>query len=405
MSKPLAVVGVAASAGGVEVLRSFVSALPGDLPATVLVVLHISPSGPSVLPRILTRAGELPARHAVDGEPLEAGVILVAPPDHHLVAEDGHVRVTRGPREGGHRPSADTLLRSLAIGFGPRAAGVVLSGMMDDGAAGLLALRVAGGLALVQSPESSPFPGMPLAAIEVADPQIVAEPRELARYLSSWVDNLPRRGDAAVTGAVVGDGTSPESADPPPVRGGSGEPGPGPPAAPGGRAGPEPDPAVTTPWLPGRTVGDESAFPPAVQETVVAFTCPDCGGTLWLRDEFGAERFRCRVGHSHSAASLLVGKQHALESALWAAIVALEERLEVLDRMRSRAGRQRLVLTRARYESEAEATRSNAGVLRAMIDTLSQAPVEDEAHHDEERADPGAGTSARTGEAGGHPAA
>ncbi|HET9091438.1 MAG TPA: chemotaxis protein CheB, partial [Acidimicrobiales bacterium] len=371
--------------------------------------------GPSVLPRILERAGELPARHAVDGEPLEAGVILVAPPDHHLLVEDGHVRVTRGPREGGHRPSADTLLRSLASGFGPRAAGVVLSGMMDDGAAGLLALRVAGGLALVQSPESSAFPGMPLAAIELADPQIVAEPRELARQLRSWIGGLSGREGAEMTGTSGSDGNDPGPAALAALRGGTADAAPAdPPAVRGGSGGdpdpvgpdPENDPALTAPSSPGETRGgDSSSFPPAQQESVVSLTCPDCGGTLWLREEFGAERFSCRVGHSFSAASLFLGKQDALEAAVWAAIVALEERLELLERMRSRAGRQRLALTRARYEREAEATRAKAAVLRAMIESLSQVPIEDEAHHDEERADPGAGTGVRTGEAGGHPAA
>lgn len=134
----------------VEALREFTSALPTNFPGAVLVVLHIPPTGPSLLPAILSLASKLPARHARDGERLTAGVILVAPPDRHMAVDGMTVRVLAGPRENGHRPAADVLLRSVAEHFCQRAAGVVLSGTMDDGAAGLRAVRVAGGFCLVQ---------------------------------------------------------------------------------------------------------------------------------------------------------------------------------------------------------------------------------------------------------------
>ena len=190
-SAPRAVVAAVASAGGVEALTSFVGLLPADFPAAVLVVLHIPPQGPSVLPRILTRAGLLPARHPADGEPLARGVIMVAPPDRHLVVEDRHVRLLTRAKENGHRPSADVLLRSVAQVFGPRAAGVVLSGTMDDGAAGLRAVTAVSGLALVQDPKEAAFPGMPLAAIAEASPHFVGSVAGLAGRLCEWVAGLP----------------------------------------------------------------------------------------------------------------------------------------------------------------------------------------------------------------------
>ena len=196
-------VAVVASAGGVEALTSFVSMLPADFPAAVLVVLHIPPEGPSVLPRILARAGKLPARHPEDGEPLARGVIMVAPPNRHLAVADRHIRLLSCARENGHRPSADVLLRSAAAVFGDRAAGVVLSGTMDDGAAGLRAVAAVGGLTLVQDPEEAPFPGMPLAAIAEASPQFVGPVSALAGQVCAWLapaagqsrrDRVPGRG-------------------------------------------------------------------------------------------------------------------------------------------------------------------------------------------------------------------
>jgi two-component system chemotaxis response regulator CheB len=139
--KRQSIVVIGASAGGVEALRTVVSGLESDLPAAVFVVLHLAPGGTSVLPSILQRAGNLPATHPTDGEAIENGRIYVAPPDHHLLIDEGTVRIVRGPRENGHRPAIDTLFRSAARSHGPRTVGVVLSGVLDDGAAGLATVR------------------------------------------------------------------------------------------------------------------------------------------------------------------------------------------------------------------------------------------------------------------------
>ena len=172
------------------------STLPEDFPAAVLVVLHISPTGPTVLPQILARAGPLPARHPADGELLTGGVILVASPDRHLAVSGAQARILASPQDRGHRPSADLLLRSAAVAFGPACCGVVLSGTMDDGAAGLAEVRRAGGLALVQDPADALFPGMPRAAIEQADPQHVAPVSALAGAVGAWL--AERGGETAL---------------------------------------------------------------------------------------------------------------------------------------------------------------------------------------------------------------
>lgn len=297
VSPPLA--GVVASAGGVEPLRALVSTLPKDFGAVLLVVVHVSPDEPSVLPHILGRAGRLPSRHAEDGEPLEPGIVLVAPPDNHLTVRDGRVALGGGPKEWGHRPSGDRLLRSIALEAGDRAAGIVLSGMLDDGASGLRAIGSVGGLALVQDPREALFPAMPRAAIAAVAPDAVAPVARLAELLCGWADRLT--------------------------------------------------------------------------ETPSPFTCPDCGGSLW-EEQLGGDkvRYRCRVGHAFSVSELVAEKADGFASALWSAVVALEERVDLMSSMAERYHTQGKPERAARYEETAQSAASEAKLLRRMIEDLNE---------------------------------
>ena len=190
-SRDLVVVG--ASAGGVEVLRQLAAGLPADLPACVLVVLHVSPTAASVLPGILDRAGPLPATHARDGSALEHARIYVAPPDFHLVVDDSAVRLEHGPPEHGHRPAVDALFRSAASVFGERVVGVVLSGALDDGALGLAAVKAGGGVTVAQDPEDAMYPSMPRSAIIRAGADHVVTAADLAELVRRLVG--AERGD------------------------------------------------------------------------------------------------------------------------------------------------------------------------------------------------------------------
>ena len=157
---------VGASAGGVEAVRGLLSGLPYNLPAAVFVVLHMSAHVPSVLPKILAKNTRLLVKEAGDAEAIKRGTVYVAVPDHHLVVDEGGVRVTYGPKENLHRPSIDTLFRSAALAYGPRCVGVVLTGARHDGTDGMAAIKSQGGVAVVQDPSEALFPSMPLSVMQ-----------------------------------------------------------------------------------------------------------------------------------------------------------------------------------------------------------------------------------------------
>jgi two-component system chemotaxis response regulator CheB len=156
---------IGASAGGVSALSTLVAGLPSGLKASLFIVLHTSASQFSALPQILSRAGPLPALHPAEGTMIEQGKIYVAPPDHHLIIEEGHLHLGTGPKEHYVRPAATVLFRSAAQRYGPRVVGVILTGLGQDGADGLLTIKQHGGVAVIQDPDDAPFPSMPKSAL------------------------------------------------------------------------------------------------------------------------------------------------------------------------------------------------------------------------------------------------
>jgi two-component system chemotaxis response regulator CheB len=277
------IVVIGASAGGVPALRQLASQLPPEFPATVLVVLHVG-THPSSLPFILGVAGLNPAEHAVDGQVLVTGRILVAPPDHHLLLEDGVVRLTRGPKEHHTRPAIDPLFRSAAITFGPRVIGVVLTGLLDDGTAGLQAIKALGGLAVVQDPATAEEPSMPRSALQaVAVDHCVP--------LEGMAELLVRLVQQPVEGAL-------------PV-----------------------DLAHTVALEHDVSLGGESAMEELqAVANPSTFVCPDCQGTLWELRDARPTRYRCHTGHAFSLRSLTGAQEEKTDEALWSAIRALQEK-------------------------------------------------------------------------------
>jgi two-component system chemotaxis response regulator CheB len=326
-ASPRALIAVGASAGGVGALQEFVAGLPTDLPAAVMVVLHLPPGGASVLASILDRAGPLPATPAVHGGALAAGRIYTAVPDHHLLAVDTHACLSRGPTENGSRPAVDALFRSVALEYGPRAIGIVLSGALDDGTAGIAAIKSRGGLAIVQDPDEAAYRGMPDSALSHVR-----------------VDHVLPAGDM---GAVLTDRLR--------------------------------EPVADWPGTPGPRIDElearlaRAAAPDQLGSTEVAtvampsgFRCPDCDGVLYSLDEDG-RRYRCRIGHAWTSQALLHEQGAEFERALWAALRALEEKRDLAEHMRSdarRGGRTRMA---GRYAEHVAEAGHAASVLRRML--------------------------------------
>jgi two-component system chemotaxis response regulator CheB len=324
---------VGASAGGVEALQRFVRALPGDFAAPVLVVLHASPTGRSYLPEILSRAGKLPAVHALDGAPLDPGRIYVAPPDSHLLVADGRMALAKGPRENGHRPAIDPLFRTAADAYHGHVAGVVLSGTLDDGTVGLHCIKQAGGATLVQDPDDALYRDMPENAIAYVRPDYVQPVEEL-------VDTLIRLTASAPTDGPT-NGRRPE------------------------------------PMKPREDLPDAAPAPAAEiaqPGDVVTFSCPECGGTLWETAAGGTTSYRCRVGHAFTLNNLVARQSEAVERALWSAYRALEERAAMSRRLARRLAERGRGESAERFERQAAVAETNASELKVVLDAFEAAP-------------------------------
>jgi two-component system, chemotaxis family, protein-glutamate methylesterase/glutaminase len=323
-SGPPPVVVVGASAGGVEALQRFAASLPAGFPCCVLVVLHIPATGHSALPSILDRAGPLTARQADDGTAIRAGEILVAPPDHHLVVLDGRVAITRGPQENGHRPAVDVLFRSAARALGHRVAGVVLSGALDDGAAGAVAVAERGGLCLVEDFEEALYSGMPRATFQAVSSAKQIGVAEMAQILGEW--------------SRTADDADPDA------------------------------PSVLLEMEAEMAELDPDAMHDTDRPgTPAGFGCPDCAGALYQIEDGGLRRFRCRVGHAWSPESLLARQSIAMESALWMALRGLEEKAALNIEMAERAKYEGRPMVATRFIDNAAEARRAAELVRQLL--------------------------------------
>lgn len=319
---------VGASAGGVEALSNLLRELPVDLPASVFIVLHIPPQTPSMLPLILDHVSPLRVSQAINGERIEKGCVYVAPPDNHLLVEQGFVRVIRGPKENRYRPAVDPLFRSAAVAYGTRVVGVILTGALDDGTVGMRAVKQRGGIGVVQDPREALYSGMPKSAME-----------------NSRVDHsLPLAEIAPLLVRLANE-----------------------PAEENGRYPVQEDLKLEA-KIAEQEMGAEELLK-SVDELgkLSAFTCPDCHGTLWELRDGELVRFRCHVGHAFSADSLEAEQSEALEGALWSALRALEEKMALARKMSQRARERNNRIAANSFEVKARIAEQHAGMLRNIL--------------------------------------
>jgi two-component system chemotaxis response regulator CheB len=327
------VVVVGASAGGVEALTTLAGGLPDDLDAAVCVVLHLPAGAESRLAHILSRAGPLPAIQARGGEPLTRGRIYVAPPDCHLIVRGGHVLTVRGPHENGLRPSIDVLFRSAAVSYGRQTVAVVLTGARDDGVTGASAVGARGGCVVVQSPDDALFPSMPSETVSRDHPDRVLPLAELAPAIAAAVQRLSKEASMSENGS---DGMS-----------------------------------IETDYA---ALDAEALHRDAPPGDSSVYSCPACGGVLWELEDDDQLRFRCRVGHAYSAEGTVEAQAESVETALWMALRALQERAQLSERLAKRVGGAGAERSRARFEAFAREAREQADVIRRVLGRNGSGP-------------------------------
>ena len=322
---------IGSSAGGVEALRRICADLPADLPAAVFVAQHLSPASRSVLAQLLDRCGPLPALTPVDGQAIEPGHIYVAAPDHHMLLRPGRILMRRGPYENRTRPAVNALFRSAALSYGGRVVGAVLTGLLDDGTDGLIAIKAAGGLSVVQDPDDAAWPSMPRNALK-----------------RDHVDRVaPLDGMAALLDGLVREAAGPSV--------------------------PLPEEYATEDLI--------AAQEFAVMETDVVtpghasrISCPDCGGVLNEISTDVEVRFRCQVGHAFTPLGLAEAQSAELERALGIAVRTHRDRIKLFAQMSDNARRRGLPHALGRWEEASAESEQLIAVLEQAVASLRKPP-------------------------------
>lgn len=323
------IVAIGASAGGIEALQVLTSKLPASFEAAVLVTVHLAADYPSELDRILTHSGALPARFAQGGETIESGQIYLAPPRRHLlVTGDLGLELGHGPRENNARPAIDPMFRSVALCCGSRGIGVVLSGMLSDGAAGLLAFKQSGGLTVVQEPSDAAFSEMPTHAVQQTQPDHVVALDAMPALLKKLVrqpagDSIPVAERLRFEVEIARNGHS-----------------------------------------------NMTGMDRIGRRSVLA--CPDCHSLMWEIDEGELVRYRCHVGHAYTAESMKHAIDENLSKALGSALRALDERVAIGEKLRDKAIESRRTRSVAWWQQRIDETRCEAEIIRQSILQMEQ---------------------------------
>jgi len=322
---------IGGSAGATAPLKQILSRLPPDLPAAVLIVLHIPAQGIGILSTVASSAGPLPVRQAENGMKIEPGQVYLAAPDHHLLLSEDRVFLGRGPRENMVRPAIDALFRSAAINYGPRVIGVLLSGLLSDGSAGLNAIKRCGGISVVQDPSDAIADEMPRSALEATIIDLCVPGAGMGDVLSDLVREAP--------GAAL--------PIPPEIR-------------------------LEVEIAAGERIGSDNLLSMA---DPAALTCPACGGVLSEVRESRPMRFRCQVGHAFTGDVLAKEQEGRVDEALRVALRIIEERAELVQRMAADGRRSGRPAVAEMYQARAAEYREYADMIRRVVLKSLDPPV------------------------------
>ncbi len=324
--KTYSMIVIGASAGGIEALRELFRLLRPNQFTSILIVVHIPAESKSTLPAILARVGDIPVQHATDQQPIRPGHAYIAPPNRHMLVQDGILHLEFGPKENGFRPAIDPLFRSAAAAFGEDVMGVVLSGNLRDGTQGLQAINRAGGLTVVQDPEEALFPGMPTSAISSVPVDKTLTIANIAALINAYADSMPSNLGGSMSDPQSKDYAQDEVAF---IR---------------------------------RDMKDYQGGKRQNHRSVI--TCPDCGGVLWEMDDGKLVHFRCHVGHTYSANTLLGQQDEALEKAFWSAVRVLVEKAALSNRLALLAAKDNNPQLEQYYLGQARIAEDEAAMIR-----------------------------------------
>lgn len=333
------IVAIGTSAGGVEALLFLARSFPVDFPAAVVVTIHLSHHFRSELDAILTRVGALPACFAQDGAVLKTGQIYIAPPGCHLLVDGDRMTLGNGPRENNARPAIDPMMRSAAICCGGRAIGVMLTGTLGDGASGLWALKLSGGVTVVQDPSDAAFGEMPQTALDRVRPEHIVPLADMPALLQRLVNRpasptltVPDWVHLEVEVARNGHSTM-DAMD---------------------------------------RVGQRSAL-----------TCPDCGGVMWQINEEGLVRYRCHLGHAFLAEAMELALDEGMRRALESARRGHRERVRLMEELESHSvatGNMRLA---EKWHERAEDYKHQAQLIDDLLERLDRLKTHSKTHEGE----------------------
>ena len=312
---------IGASAGGLEAIDAVISGLPRGLPAAIFIVQHMSPesTGKTLLAR-LSRNGAFKSKLAADGDRFEKGQIYIGRPDYHLLVKEDFVLVTKGARENRYRPSIDPLFRSAAVAYGPAVIGIILSGMLDDGTAGLAAIQRCGGITIVQDPKEADYPDMPQNAFNSIKADYCIPTAKMGVLLEKITSQEPGKNKAI------------------------------------------PKDIETEAMIAERVLSNVAEVNSLGLQ--VPYNCPNCGGVLWEMGEKDIRRYRCHTGHSYTASALLTSQSEKIEETLWVSLRMFEERKNLLNGMAHKEG---YTKRKGSYSERAKETEVHIELIREML--------------------------------------